>query len=122
MNGSVIVFRDGQSLVLRREGLIYLPLSSSCCQNSHSSCRTHHTVQLSASIAIAKRSLRILSFTIKALIIIPALSACSACLVTYRGRRKKRGLGSSFPSDSQGAVRDSAAQSHATALAGGVEN
>lgn len=88
MNGSAIVFRDSQSLVP----------SSSRCQNSHSSCRTHHTVQLSTSIAIAKRSLRILSFTIKALIIIPALFACSACLVTYRGMRKKRGLGSSFPS------------------------
>lgn len=54
----------------------------------------HHTVQLSTSTATAKRSLIILIFTIKALIIIPALFV-PAGLVTYRRMRKTQGLGSS---------------------------
>ena len=66
------------------------PPHFSSCQSPHSSCLTHHTVQLPTSIAIAKRSFRILIFTIKALIIISALFACSACLVTYRRKRKNR--------------------------------
>lgn len=72
-------------------------------------------MQLSTSIDTAKRSLIILVFTIKALIIIPALSACSACLVTYTRMRKNRGLDSSFPSRvSQRAVRVPAGQCHGT--------
>lgn len=72
------------------------PCSSSCCQNSHSSCRTHHTVQLPTGTATGK-SLIILIFTIKALIIIPALFACSECLITYRMMRKKPGTQLIFP-------------------------
>lgn len=68
---------------------------------------------------MAKRSLIILVFTIKALIIIPALSACSACLVTYTRMRKNRGLDSSFPCRvSQRAVRVSAGQCHSTGRPG----
>lgn len=68
---------------------------------------------------MAKRSLIILVFTIKALIIIPALSACSACLVTYTRMRKNRGLDSSFPCRvSQRAVRVPAGQCHSTGRPG----
>lgn len=67
----------------------------------------------------AQSSVRILVFTIKALIIIPALFAWSVCLATYRRMRKIHRLNSSFPSRvSQGAADVSAAQCHRTGWLG----
>lgn len=67
----------------------------------------------------AQSSVRILVFTIKALIIIPALFAWSVCLATYRRMRKIHRLNSSFPSRvSQGATDVSAAQCHCTGWLG----
>lgn len=67
----------------------------------------------------AQSSVRILMFTIKALIIIPALFAWSVCLATYRRMRKIHRLNSSLPGHvSQGAADVSAAQCHRTGWLG----
>lgn len=78
-------------------------------------------MQLSPSTASAKTYLITLIFTIKALISIPALFACSVCPGHLQEDKKKLGTQLIFPQRvSKAGVRVSAAPRHATALAGRV--